>query len=229
MLKTIYTSIVLVIGLNTAYASDSVQIGATRLIYDGSKSQASISVSNSDTRAYLIQSWVANKSLSDKAVDDLFITTPPLFRLEPKTDNSVRVVYNGQTLPKDRESVFWLNIKAIPSVERSDNNKLTIAIKTQLKLFYRPSGLSGNPADAYKKLKFLAKDGKLSINNPTPYSVSLNDLKVNGSSIEPAPMILPFSTTPINKTVSAGNKVSWQAINDFGGLTAEEKTNIVNQ
>ena len=228
MLKTIYTLILLTVGLSTAYASNSVDLGATRLVYDGSKSQASVSVSNTDTRAYLIQSWVTKDSMSEKPLDDLFITTPPLFRLEPKTDNSVRVVYNGQSLPQDRESVFWLNVKAIPSVERADNNKLTIAVKTQIKLFYRPAGLTGDAADAYKSLKFSTNNSKLTINNPTPYSVSLSTLKVNGSNIDTSVMILPFSSTSINKHVSGGAKVSWQAINDFGGITPEQTANIVN-
>jgi len=230
MLKIFYTISLLTIGLSIAYANNSVNIGATRLVYDSSKSTASVAVSNIDSKAYLIQSWVTKDPMAEKSINDLFITTPPLFQLDPKTDNSVRVVYinNGQGLPQDRESVFWLNIKAIPLVEYSDNNKLTIAVKTQIKLFYRPTGLIGNVADSYKSLKFSTKNGKLTINNPTPYSVTLSTLKINGTNVDTSVMVLPFSIAAINENISAGAKVSWQAINDFGGITDEQTANVEN-
>lgn len=227
--KTIFSCVLTAIGLVNTYAANGIQIAGTRLVYDGSKSQASINISNPDDRVYLIQSWVTKDPKSTKAADDLFITTPPLFRLEAGTDNSVRVVYNGKTLPNDRESVYWLNIKSIPSTQRKEENVLLIAVKTQIKLFYRPANLQGNPAEAYKKLKFLAQNGQLAIKNPTPYSVSLKSLKVNGTEVVDPPMILPFTTELVDKHVSAGAKISWQAINDFGGITPEEKAIAVSQ
>nr|MDQ6119426.1 fimbria/pilus periplasmic chaperone [Klebsiella pneumoniae subsp. pneumoniae] len=39
-----------------------------------------------------------------------FMVTPPLFRLEPNSQNSVLIVRNGAAqLPADRESVFYLS------------------------------------------------------------------------------------------------------------------------
>jgi P pilus assembly chaperone PapD len=46
-------------------AISGVEIGGTRLIYNGSGSQAAISVSNPDNTPYLIQSWVSNNENSD--------------------------------------------------------------------------------------------------------------------------------------------------------------------
>lgn len=229
MFKSIVQSFVLLmLGLSNVYAA-GVQITGTRLVYDANKSQASINISNPDDKVYLIQSWVTKEPESKVAVDNLFITTPPLFRLEPKTDNSVRVVYNGNTLPTDRESVYWLNIKSIPSTQRKNENVLLIAVKTQIKLFYRPANLSGNPAEAYKKLKFITENGKLVVKNPTAYSVSLKEIKVDGVEVINAPMVLPFSTKSINKNVAVGGNVTWRAINDFGGVTPEEKSVVGSQ
>jgi P pilus assembly chaperone PapD len=45
-------------------------------------------------------------------------------------------------LPQDKESLFWLNIKAIPSASQVDNT-LQIAIKTRIKLIYRPATMKG--------------------------------------------------------------------------------------
>ncbi|WP_392553291.1 molecular chaperone [Orbus wheelerorum] len=224
--KIIYTFILIAITLTEVYAN-GVQISGTRLIYDGSKNNASINISNNDDQVYLIQSWVTQNPYSKKASDDIFITTPPLFRLEANTNNSVRVVQTGKKLPSDRESVFWLNIKSIPSTNKPDGqNMLLIAVKTQIKLFYRPANLPGKSAEAYKKIQFINKSGRLAINNPTPYSVSFKSIKINGKDIANPPMVLPFETQYVNKNVSVNDNVSWQSINDFGGITLEEHATV---
>lgn len=58
-----------------------------------------------------------------------------------RTKNILRIVGTGN-LPADHESLFWLNIKSIPSVEKRDNT-LQLAIKTRIKLIYRPEALKG--------------------------------------------------------------------------------------
>ena len=118
-----------------------VVVGGTRLIYDGGKKESALNISNPDAMPYLIQSWVdAQEGDSAKAP---FIITPPLFRLDGGQNNLLRVVRAGGNLPTDRESLYWLNVKAIPSVEKKENT-LQIAIKTRIKLIYRPQGLTGN-------------------------------------------------------------------------------------
>lgn len=218
--KNIFPLLLIIMQIPVSLAG--VQIGGSRLIYDGNAKQASISVNNPDKQPYLIQSWV-NKSVESNTDDGVFISTPPLFRLDPNTQNSIRIIYNGQSLPKDRESVYWLNIKSIPSSDKEAQNVLLIAVKSKMKLFYRPTGLKENPANAYKQLKFSQSNGKLLVKNPTPYHVSFYSLKVNGKDIENPEMVAPFSTKVINKSVATGNNVNWQAINDFGGVTPTEQ------
>jgi P pilus assembly chaperone PapD len=155
-----------------------------------------------------------------------FITTPPLFKLNPHAQNSVRVMLAGNAVPQDRESVYWLNIKSIPSSSAEAKNELLIAVKSKMKLFYRPAGLKGDPSLAYQQLTFSAAGGKLSVHNPTPYSVSLYDVKVNGKELAKPPMVLPFQTLSLPQTTVASGEVSWRAINDFGGVTAQHKFKI---
>ncbi|WP_455844909.1 fimbrial biogenesis chaperone [Pantoea agglomerans] len=203
-----------------------VQIGGTRLVYDGNSKMATISVTNPDDRPYLIQSWVSSQEDEDDN-DDTFITTPPLFRLEPNSQNSVRVIYSSNTLPDDQESVYWLNIKIIPTSNRQASNDLLITVKNKMKLFYRPAVLNGDPLLAFKKLKFRQRDGKLAVFNPTPYSVSLYDLTVNGATMTKPPMVLPSQEIVLGQKVQIGSPVSWRAINDFGGITPEQKMKVV--
>ena len=82
------------------------------------------------------------------------------------------------------------------------------------------------PSLAYQQLTFSAAGGKLSVHNPTPYSVSLYDVKVNGKELAKPPMVLPFQTLSLPQTTVASGEVSWRAINDFGGVTAQHKFKI---
>lgn len=222
MFKKVYKTASVGLLFLTSAAISGVEIGGTRLVYNGNASQAAISINNPDSKPYLIQSWVS-KSENDDDDDNIFTTTPPLFKLNPHAQNSVRVMLTGDTLPTDRESVYWLNIKAIPSSSPDAKNELLIAVKSKMKLFYRPAGLKGDPSLAYQQLTFSRKGGKLSVHNPSPYSVSLYDVKVNGKQLIKPPMILPFQTVSLPQTAVAGGEVLWRAINDFGGITAEHK------
>ncbi|WP_313049600.1 fimbrial biogenesis chaperone [Atlantibacter subterraneus] len=215
----------LMAALFSTSAFSGVEIGGTRLIYDGNKNQAAISVNNPDDRPYLIQAWV-NKNENSDDNDDTFITTPPLFRLDPHKQNSVRVVLSGKPPATDKESVYWLNIKSIPASAPNGKNELTIAVKSKMKLIYRPAGIKGDPATAYQQLQFSLRAGKLVVKNPTPFSVSLHAVKINGKAISRAPMVLPQQEMTLPNNVSPGQQIDWQAINDFGGITAPVKVQL---
>ncbi len=110
------------------------------------KKESSIGISNPDEINYLVQSWVdTGLKKDDKAP---FLITPPLFRLNAKEDNVLRVVRTGGNMPEDRESLYWLNIKAIPSSSHEEGvNTLQIAINTRIKLLYRPASIKGKPEE----------------------------------------------------------------------------------
>ena len=99
--------------LCTTAAQAGIVMGGTRVIYQEGKREAASSVTNADTHTpYLVQSWVENYAENDKARVP-FIVTPPLFRLDPEQNNVLRINFIGASLPRDRESVFWLNVKSI--------------------------------------------------------------------------------------------------------------------
>ena len=112
-----------VIAATCQLANASVSIGGTRLLYDGSKKEASLSVRNPDSNPYLIQSSLDN--LDDNAQKPPFVITPPLYRLDGNKENMMRVILTGN-LPQNKESMFWLRVKAIPSAPR-EKNTLQIA------------------------------------------------------------------------------------------------------
>lgn len=197
-----------------------VIVGGTRVVYDGSRKEAAISVKNSEkTRPYLIQSWVedAAQPLAGKAP---FIMTPPLFRLDAEQENVLRIIRTGGEFAQDRESVFWVNIKSIPASEQTEDNQLLISVKSRIKLFYRPTGISGDVADAYRALVFKRQGNQLHVNNPTAYHISFFRVSVGNKDIDDAGMVAPKSNLAWALPEGANGPVSWQAINDYGGITA---------
>lgn len=202
-----------------------VEIEGSRLVYDGNSRQAVLGVNNPDDRPYLIQAWVDKDPAAGEG-DNTFIATPPLFRLEPHSQNSVRVVYTGRPLPADRESMLWLSIKSIPSTSKDESNRLFITVKSVIKLFYRPPGLVGQPATAFEKLTFARRGGQVFVSNPTPYHISFYDLTVGGFQVKVPPTLKPFSEQALPVPTGATGTVSWRVINDFGGITDVRKTKL---
>lgn len=199
--------------LNTANAG--VIIGGTRVIYPEGKKDVSISVENPDNIPYLIQSWIENAN-EGKQTD--FTITPPLFRLNQEKTNTLRVFLTQNTLPKDRESLFWLNIKTIPATEKKSENSLKIAFKTQMKLIYRPESLANvDFNEEQKKLKWSKNSESITVKNPTSYYMNFQTIQFNGKSAENISYVAPFSekTFNINRSESHGT-ITWEVINDYG-------------
>lgn len=199
-----------------AMDSGGITVGGTRLIYGESRREVSLSVSNSDTHPYLIQSWVENRE--PESGKPPFLVTPPLFRLDENQQDLLRVVRTGD-LPKDRESLFWLNVKSIPSTSERDNvvNTLQIAVKTRIKLIYRPKILKGVPEDMADKLSWKLSGNKLTVYNPTPFVMNFNRVKLGNAEVKDATYVLPMSSTTFSAPPARNGSLSWSLITDYGG------------
>lgn len=209
--------------LTITSAQAGVIVGGTRVIYDGNKKEASLNVKNPDKYSYLIQSWVDNESDGKKAP---FIITPPLFRLGATEENKLRIIRAGGNLPTDRESMYWMNIKTIPATENQQNaNTLQIAIKTRLKLIYRPQGLSAMSDKTTDQLTWHRSGQQLTVTNPTPYYMNFSILKVGGKVVKDATYVAPKASTSFTLPAGAAGNISWQLINDFGAAGSEHHAN----
>jgi fimbrial chaperone protein len=200
-------------------AAGGIGLGATRVIYPADAKQTSLSITNSDAKErYLVNSWVENnRGEKDKS----FIVTPPLFVSEAKSENTLRIIYVGQPLPADRESIFWMNVKAIPSVDKNtveNNNVLQLAILSRIKLFVRPKNLQMQPEEAVKQLRFSRSGGYLTLHNPSPYYVSTVNLKLGGQKLANT-MVAPKSSAKVVVPANLSGAVSFQTVNDYGAVT----------
>ncbi|WMY75568.1 fimbria/pilus periplasmic chaperone [Buttiauxella selenatireducens] len=208
-----------------AAETGGIAVGATRVIYNADSREASLAVINhSGAQYFLIQSWVDDSAGSKKVP---FTITPPLFRLNANKENMLRIIKSGEGLPQDRESVYWVNVKAIPPAPEGDGqNTLQLAVKTRIKMFYRPKGLPGNAAETPKKLEWHQQGDDLVVKNPTAYSASFNNLTVDGKEVKDANLVLPQSEVHYKLNSAHASKVAYKCINDFGGLTDEISSSV---
>lgn len=202
-----------------------VIVGGTRIIYNGENKETSISVKNPDKSSYLIQSWSdAGETSTDKSP---FMITPPLFRLGAGQENTLRIIRTGSNLAEDRESLYWMNIKSIPATEKQDHaNTLQIAVKTRIKLIYRPQSLTQQPEDLTGKLSWQHSGSRLTVTNPTAYYMNFSTLKVGTSTVRDATYVAPMSDASFTIPDGANGDVSWTLINDFGSIGDEHRARL---
>jgi len=218
---------------STFQASADIVISGTRIVYSQSQKDVIVSLDNRGNKPLLVQSWL-DDGRDDTNPQELklpFIITPPVSRIDPQKGQSVRITYLGNSLPQDRESLFWFNVLEIPPKskvkEGESPNQLQLAFRTRIKLFFRPDGLKGTPGDAASKVTWSQQKQGNTLNliahNDSPYNVSISSvtLKSAGKSYPVEhKSLLPFSTqTMLVKglnNITAGT-IAYDTINDNGG------------
>ncbi|SQH32551.1 pili assembly chaperone [Pseudomonas mucidolens] len=156
---------------------------------------------------------------------------PPIFRLEPGQQRSLRLLYTGEVLPSKQESLYWLNLYEIPPKPIEpvpvDNTRLTITMRTQMKVIYRPRALAEGAEEAPRRLKFNADGTAVEIENPTPYFITLAGAEVHhGSTTMPlnVDLLAPFTKQVIQtgRVVEVGDKVQFMWVDDDGNFQTGE-------
>ncbi|WP_122316820.1 molecular chaperone [Pseudomonas cichorii] len=214
----------LAVGLWMSVAEAGIVLNTTRVIYQGGDKEASFGVHNSGGGEILLQSWLEAPVTEDKTVARLpFVVTPTLARMAGGSRQLLRLIYAGSGLPKDRESVLWLNVQEIP--QTAAENTLQIAIRQRIKVFFRPEGLKADPTAAPEMLRWrLLSNDVLQVENPGPYHVSMLKLATRQGKRELASldsqMLAPGQSLRLSLSNRSGNapvNLSFISINDFGG------------
>ncbi|EHK0944926.1 fimbria/pilus periplasmic chaperone [Citrobacter farmeri] len=221
MLKFLFASL-----LFSAAAQGGILIGGTRFVYDEGLNSITVDVKNHSDSVFLINTTILSGGTWSGAealpkFPSAFAALPPLFSLQSQRENKIRLVQTNDKLPADRESLFTLQIAAIPSRQKggSDTNNVQMATRFNLKLFYRPKGLAGDSTQAYRNLQWQRNGTGLAIINPSPYFVTIFKLQVNGKSISDAGLVPPFSKRQVDWCQPrSACQLQWQTIDDFGRI-----------
>lgn len=118
----------------------------SRLIFHPGEVQIPLLLVNSGEAPVLIQTWVDSGSpeTSPGSKAFPFVALPGVFTLNKEEKKQIAVLRTelAAQLPQDRESLYWLNLYEISSVKKStiksDNDKISMALNTQLKVINRP-------------------------------------------------------------------------------------------
>ncbi|MCU4412744.1 molecular chaperone [Acinetobacter sp. WU_MDCI_Axc73] len=207
--------------LCTTTSHAAIQALASRVIYDASSKAATLSIRNNSSQPYMVQSWIepGETKLVDNKVP--FVVTPPLLKLDPKKESLLRFIYSGSGLPVDRESQLWINIQEIPPKPEVENT-LQLAVRSKIKLFYRPTQIDMQLTDAVKKLHWFVDGNVLKLKNESPLFVTIGDLKLNNDSQALAnlnkDMVPPFETIDVLKGLPSNTQqIQYTYINEYGG------------
>ncbi|WP_240651684.1 molecular chaperone [Serratia microhaemolytica] len=235
LLLLIASAIPLVASAASLQEKKGITLQSTRVLYSAAeKNGITFKVTNNTTIPYLLQSrvlpWNSAAAESSEVPSDVpFIVLPPLQRIEPNEDLSLLIRLTRDELPKDRESVFILSLKAIPSqAPAAEEARLILAMQNNLKMFYRPIGLPSDDIEYLaKKLRFQKRGDQLTVTNSTPfyitfYSLSVGDKEVAGSEL--ANWLPPFGQHSYPLPKNASGKVKWRLIDAISVVSPPQQS-----
>lgn len=203
----------------------AIQPDRTRIIFNSNEKASSLKLENQSKQLpYLAYSWIEDEKGNKD--DTFFVALPPIQRLNPSAISQVRIVKQdkARSLPQDRESLFYFNVREIPPApENKGNNAIVqMALQSQLKLFWRPAALKKKPGvDIELQLKISQQGNTLLVNNPTAYYITLAFLGKDSKSLLSgfsSQIIAPFTSATLNAGSYTGNTFMLGYMDDYGGL-----------
>jgi chaperone protein EcpD len=229
--------------LCSGIAQAGIVIQGSRVVYPAKEREVTIKMTNIGEQPSLVQAWVdkGNEKLTADKADGPFLITPPITRVEAKKGQSLRLVYTGDAAAtKKQETVFWLNILDVPPMPKDQEaNFLQVAVRSRLKIFYRPEGLPGNPNQAAESLSWsVVQSGSgyaIRARNNAAFHVSLASVQLTAAGLihsvhkDDMKMVAPGSSVdfPLSTLTSqpgAGAKIDYQWVTDYGALDQHEST-----
>ncbi|ELD0539752.1 fimbrial chaperone [Escherichia coli] len=218
------------VSLSFCFCSQSMAafvLNGTRFIYEEGKKNVSFEVTNNADKIYGGQVWIDNTNPGNGVY---MVPQPPFFKVRAKQKQVIRIMNTDSNLPKDRESLFWLNVQEVPpkpEVKDDEGSVLAIAMNIRVKLIYRPASIRDDRKDAEKQLKLELRGNETWLKNPTPYYMAIVSVKHDGKELPLADKVMkeiaqfkPLSDVNLGKKVIG--KISVNSVNDWGGVQSYE-------
>jgi len=241
----------LLVGLAPCVQADLPGVGfsfSRVVLMETDKGGGSVEVRNNTDNVYLVQSQIhAADVKTGRPVDKIpgataapFLVLPPLKRLDPHGELPLRILPTPmarEQLPTDRESVFFISSKSIPSVPPSSDEKtasggrVVLALVNSIKLYWRPAGLKKEAmGDVSAALTFSREGDLLRVRNPSAYYATFSSLSVGGLALKGddlQAMVPPKGEQTYRWPAQAsGTEVRWQLIDEYGLTTDEQHSTV---
>lgn len=131
-------------------ASAQVSMPGTRVVFPGEQVEVVVPLKNTAASPVLVQAWISDGDAEQAPEQSRapFVLAPPVLRLQPGKDASLRVRQVTSSAPADaKEHLYWLNVLAIPPRSEASENNLEVAVRSRYKVLFRPKGLPQPPMD----------------------------------------------------------------------------------
>lgn len=210
-----------------------IVLHGTRVIYPAEAREVTLQLSNTGQKPSLVQAWIDDgdpKSTPDQSQSP-FMINPPITRVNAEKGQALRITAlpNTSSLSKTEETLFWLNVLDIPPKpenidENADTpeNYLQLAIRSRVKLFYRPKGLEQVQL-APEKIQWIRDGSKLTVKNPTPFYITLTSIQKEQAGqkvnlLTDGLMLKPHSEELVSSQFNESGEMTFATINDYGGI-----------
>ncbi|WP_425605801.1 fimbria/pilus periplasmic chaperone [Paraburkholderia translucens] len=217
----------------TISAQAAITITGTRVVYPAQNREVNVRLNNVDSRPVLVQAWLddGDAAAAPNEIKVPFTLLPSVFRVEPHRGQALRIMFAGGDMPKDRESVYWLNVLEVPPKPKDADNRnmIQLAFRTRIKMFYRPESLLDDPTARRAQLKWhIESDEKgqsvVRLENPSPYYISVGSAEVETANRKV--VLVPNMAPPFGHVdflpqegkldIKVPATVSYTVLNDFG-------------
>lgn len=203
-----------------------IVIYGTRIIYPAEKNEVLVQLMNQGERSSLVQSWIddGDTLLPPEKIQVPFLLTPPVVKVAGDSGQQLKIKKMPNTLPNDKESLFFLNVLDIPpnNPDSAGKNVLKFAMQNRIKLFYRPKGIAAVNKNTFHKLALTRSGNIYSIRNDaanwvTVTEVKANNVKINNESI----MLAPLSSANVALKNTNANQYKMTIIDDHGNYISD--------
>lgn len=213
--------------ISTFAFADGISANSTRYIYPEGAKDITVRVNNASSAPAFVQYWLDagdSETLPAQLPATPFELTPPISHINPGANQILRILLTDKNnMPADRESLWWLNVLDIPPVSKSSSLKekdtVQLAVRSRIKLFYRPSGLSDRNT-ATQQVTFQSGSHSLQVSNNSPYHITITEITLADKKqiLHKSFMLQPKSRSDIaiKRAVKRGDQLMISNINDYG-------------
>lgn len=197
----------------------ALELDSTRYVYAGDNTVLSVTVKNTEDQDYGGQVWVEN--IAEQDTRPAFIATPSFFKIKKHDGRQVfRLIKASDQMLQDKESIYWLNLQEIPP--KINGNGISLALRTRVKLIYRPMALVAGRAHAEENMSIEHFSGKQFLVNSTPYIFAISSIydvnnkqvKLSAAEQDKLTMFMPGDKVDVTGFVVK----SVMALDDFGNI-----------
>ncbi|WP_077999026.1 fimbria/pilus periplasmic chaperone [Edwardsiella tarda] len=200
----------------------AIVIYGTRVIYPAGHKEISVQLNNHSDKTSLIQAWIDNGDphIPPEEIEVPFLLTPPIATIAAGNGQQLRIRVLPNTLPVDRESVFYLNVLDIPPHNPAQSgNQLKLAMQNRIKLFYRPPGIRSLDEKTVDQVFARRTPKGIQLDNRSAHHITITTLSMGKRKqlLTQTIMLAPFSQQSVADTTAIhAPSVTLTYLDDYG-------------